>query len=160
MTSDIELVSLDNYTWLRSLEKLYPAYPVLRGFTSRLFNENKVAREIVLEKYKDRARARHRAALDRRPPRSQQAEQVQTVRSSPSRCVLLTFHEDHVDDRAFISPEQLSTWIRNTPNDGRECRLWLLEDLEPAWLEVLGSHLHIDPLAPGEQMNTFHFTGS
>lgn len=80
----------------------------------------------------------------------------------PGRCALLTFNERAVEHREFLTPNELDDHLQNAPSDGLDehHRLWILEDLEPAWVNVVGARLGVDPLVFAEQMRTWNFTDS
>jgi hypothetical protein len=67
-----------------------------------------------------------------------------------------------VEERHFASPQEFSSYLNSSEHkDGPEQhRLWILEDLDPEWVEVLGGSLGLDPLVLAEQTNTFNFTGT
>ncbi|KAI9685016.1 MAG: hypothetical protein M1822_005408 [Bathelium mastoideum] len=126
----------EDSTWLNGLSELSTGYPAIKGLLER--TKNSEARQIVREKIKERH--------DR----------------APGRCVLLNFHETHVEDQHFNSPADLANYLDQHPPQTHLGlhRLWILEDLELEWVEVLGGRLGVDPLVFSEQTNTFNFTGA
>ncbi|CAK3911373.1 hypothetical protein IQ06DRAFT_380387 [Lecanosticta acicola] len=123
-----------NRSWLDGLQSLSSAWPAIKGF---------------LERTQDTA------------PRKTVKEQTwKRFGRIPGRCALLTFQEKHVEEQAFQSPDDLAKYLDANPTQQNSglCRLWILEDLDLRWVEVLGSRLRVDPLVFSEQTNTFNFT--
>lgn len=122
-----------------------PAYPALAGLLSRI-----------------------QKLSDSRAQRLVRERTRKYIGQLPGRCALLIFQEDHVEAKHFDSPQTLAAYMEATRlEDGKRSndnschhRLWILEDLEPEWVNVLGSWLNVDPLVFNEQMNTFNFVDS
>ena len=123
-------------SYLQGLLELSIGYPAINGFLKRTGDSE--PRRVVREEYAKRHR------------------------SLPGRCVLLTFHETHVEHRFFATPDELAAYFDEHTSEGgpRPCHLWILEDLELPWVDVLGGRLGLDPLVFSEQTNTFNFTGT
>ena len=123
-------------TWLDGLSELSVGYPAIKGLLER--TKNSGGRKVVRKKIKER--------YDR----------------IPGRCVMLNFHETHVEDWHFDSLSDLANYLDCRPPQSHSGlhRLWILEDLELEWVEILGGRLGIDPLVFSEQTNTFNFTGT
>jgi hypothetical protein len=81
----------------------------------------------------------------------------------PGRCAVLEFYEKTVCPKPFHSAVLLDEYIRDLkttrPTSEPRCRnrLYLLEDMDRDYVEVLGRHLGVDPLVFSEQMNTWNF---
>jgi hypothetical protein len=123
-------------SYLQGLLELSIGYPAISGFLKRIGNSE--PHRVVREEY----RKQHR--------------------SLPGRCALLTFHETRVEHQSFTTPSELAACFNEHISEGdpRPCRLWVLEDLELPWVDVLGGRLGVDPLVFSEQTNTFNFTGT
>jgi hypothetical protein len=68
-------------------------------------------------------------------------------------------------EKGFTSPEHLQTYLKSetsekSRNHDKIRRLFLLEDMEPDYVETLGHYLGVDPLVFSEQMNTWNYTDS
>jgi hypothetical protein len=123
-------------SYLKGLLELSIGYPAINGFLKRTGDSE--PHRVVREEYKKR------------------------YRSIPGRCVLLTFHETRVEHQFFATPAELAAFLDEhiSERGTRPCRLWVLEDLELPWVDVLGGRLCMDPLVFSEQTNTFNFTGT
>src|SRR5207247_2389831 len=68
------------------------------------------------------------------------------------------------DPNGFGSPQALSEYLESHPakvsRESNRRRLFILEDMEPDYVDTLGAHLGVDPLVFSEQMNTWNFTDS
>lgn len=128
----------EDLEYIKRLSKLRHAYPPLQSFLRRLREDDDEGRKIVQQAHLDR------------------------FERLPGRCALLIFHKDKVEHKEFSNVEDLYTYLTSpTPGDGeKQCRLWILEDLSPTWLDVLGTHFNVDPLVFSEQVNTWNFTDS
>lgn len=130
------------YPYLESLTGLQHAYPPLRSFLPQVQNRGDEGRRLVQDTF------------------------LKRFGRLPGRCTLLTFTERAVQSLDFLTPEHLDEYLdefptlNSTGNVASHCRLWILEDLEPAWIDVLGRRLGVDPLVFSEQMNTWNFTNS
>jgi hypothetical protein len=68
-------------------------------------------------------------------------------------------------EAGFVTPERLEEYLTDksaeqSRNVDKQRRLFILEDMEPAYVEVLGHHLGVDPLVFSEQMNTWNYNDS
>ena len=128
------------YSYIQRLKGLQRAYPALRCFLEKIANSRDEGRKLVEDAYME-----HFGRL-------------------PGRCTLLAFNETNVDSQEFKTSKDLDDYFAGFPprskNSKQSCRLWILEDLEPAWIDVLGRRLGVDPLVFSEQMNTWNFTDS
>jgi hypothetical protein len=129
--------------YLQCLESLHGAFPALKSFLEKLANESEPGREAVKTHY----RKKHGRV--------------------PGRCVCLKFEDDKVSvvkEGGFESPATLRTYLENNPatqsRANKQRRLFILEDMEPDYVNALGYHLGVDPLVFSEQMNTWNFTDS
>jgi hypothetical protein len=129
--------------YLQCLESLQNAFPALKSFLGKLGNESEPGREAVKTHYR---------------------KEHQRV---PGRCVCLNFEDDKVSlvkESGFESPAALRTYLENNPatqsRANKQRRLFILEDMEPDYVDALGHHLGVDPLVFSEQMNTWNFTDS
>jgi hypothetical protein len=80
---------------------------------------------------------------------------------SPVRCAVLEFDNGCVHHQKFGTVNDLQLHfesIKNQPIKTTACRLYILEDLEPEFVETLGENLGIDPHVFAEQMNTWNCT--
>ncbi|KAL9088062.1 MAG: hypothetical protein Q9165_006403 [Trypethelium subeluteriae] len=126
--------------YIQRLRELRHAYPALRCFLDKIENSHDECRRLVEEAYMER------------------------FERLPGRCTLLTFNETNVESRSFERPENLDDYLTKFPpcsdSSKQRCRLWILEDLHPTWIDILGGQLGVDPLTFSEQMNTWNFTDS
>lgn len=131
--------SHDERSYLERVRDLRDAYPALTNFVEKMGDPKDEDRKLV-----------QRCHLDR-------------FGRLPGRCALLTFLDRTVQHKDFLAPKELDAHFETTrANSETENarRLFILEDLEPAWVDVLGVHLGVDPLVFAEQMNTWNFTDS
>jgi hypothetical protein len=138
-TSSASVRSNHSPTYLETVAKLESAFPALKGMPGgKLVNFDLAGGEVAEILY----RQRHGRA--------------------PGRCALLTFDEKTVQSKEFTTPDDLDAYLKQANSSGvnKQCRLWILEDLQRDWINVLGSHLGIDPLVIREQMNVWHYTDS
>lgn len=130
--------------YLQCLEQLQDSFPPLQSFLKKVGNVDK-GRELVETHY----RGRHPGGVPGRCYCLQFADQVNIL-------------EDYTE--GFAGPADLATYLTKHPakSSRRENnrRLFILEDLEPNYIDVLGHHLGVDPLVFSEQMNTWNFTDS
>ena len=133
--------------YLSKLFSLQRSYPALKSFLRKLSNENDEGRKVVNKHYtKEHGR-------------------------SPGRCFCLVFEKDGVTllpgyENGFRDAAELQTYLSSedgraekSRSDGKR-RLFLLEDMEPGYVEALGYHLGVDPLVFSEQMNTWNYADS
>ncbi|CAN9453364.1 unnamed protein product [Alternaria alternata] len=132
-----------NKPYLRCLETLEDAFPALKSFLEKLANEEEPGRKAVNSHYQ----AKHGRA--------------------PGRCYCLEFKDDPVsvvEEGVFESPSTLRAYLKKkSATESRiekHRRLFILEDMEPDYVDALGHHLGVDPLVFSEQMNTWNFTDS
>ena len=129
--------------YLDRLQTLVHAYPPLRSFLDKISNEDQ-GRRLVTAHYRDRTAQKH-----------------------PGRCSILSFG-DHAVSQVDWSPPGvvetpvlLSQYLANQPastsRENGSHRLFILEDLDPDYVDVLGEHLGVDPLVFSEQMNTWNY---
>lgn len=80
----------------------------------------------------------------------------------PGRGAVLIFRDDGVEQRVFDTHQAMELAFHDPAmqSDNIRGRVWILEDLEWAWMSALAEHLGIDPLVFSEQRNTFNFTDS
>lgn len=129
--------------YLQCLGTLEDAFPALRSFLEKIANEDDPGRQAVnshYQKYHQRM---------------------------PGRCYCLKFDDENVSvvgDGAFESPGALRDYLHMNPaaksRAKKDRRLFILEDMEPNYVDALGHHLGVDPLVFSEQMNTWNFTDS
>lgn len=128
------------YPYIERLKQLQHAHPALKSFVKNVQNHEDEGRKVVQKEYLDR------------------------FGRLPGRCTLLTFNEAHVTTQEFLQPEQLDEYLTRFPalasneSDKDRCRLWILEDLEPVWMDILGQRLGVDPRVFSEQASTWNFT--
>jgi len=140
------MADFSNKPYFQRLQGLVHAFPALQSFLKKMQNED-YGRVLVRSHY---LRKHNRV---------------------PGRCYGLRFRDAGVSvlpesDRrtGFGSPEILREYLKTHPayasRRSGEKRLFILEDLEPDYVDMLGEHLGIDPLVVSEQMNTWNFTTS
>lgn len=129
--------------YLQCLQSLHHAFPALKSFLEKLANDKEPSRAAVQEHYK------------------KQPQQT------PGRCFCLKFNNDSVEvvnGGCFESSETLRNYLKSKSakqsRADKERRLFILEDMEPDYVDALGHHLGVDPLVFSEQMNTWNFTDS
>lgn len=140
-TPSVSLLDLTAYPYLEHLETLRTAYPPLGSLLNKLRNYTDAGRDKVAQRY----------------------AKSSTFEGSPGRCAVITFHKQSVTHETFYHAVTLQKYLTDcppsTPAEPRR-RLFILEDLEPAFVDVLGQCLEVDPLVFSEQMNTWNFTDS
>ena len=129
--------------YLQCLETLENTFPALKTFLEKLANEQEAGREAVNRYYRT---------------------QEQRV---PGRCYCLEFTEESVSivkEGGFKSPATLRTYLENNPvsrsRTDKQQRLFILENMEPDYVDALGHHPGVYALVFSEQMNTWNFTNS
>lgn len=133
--------------YLQHLERLQYAFPPVQSFLKKISDVDE-GRKLVEKYYR------------KRPP---------ALEGVPGRCVCLEFEDDKVTvlnthPDGFASPADLARYLSRNPakasRQAKKRRMFVLEDLEPDYVDVLGFHLGVDPLVFSEQMNTWNFTDS
>ncbi|KAK5211888.1 hypothetical protein LTR41_002129 [Exophiala xenobiotica] len=79
----------------------------------------------------------------------------------PGRCAVLEFKDGNVSHERFDLPKDLRLHfetIKNSKHEADACRLYILKDLEPEFIELLGDRIGVDPLVFAEQTNAWYFT--
>ncbi|CAN9247093.1 unnamed protein product [Alternaria alternata] len=129
--------------YLQCLETLEDAFPALKSFLEKLANEEEPGRKAVNSHYQ----TKHGRV--------------------PGRCCCLEFKDDNVsvvEEGVFESPSALRAYLKKKSATQsrieKHRRLFILEDMEPDYVDALGHHLGVDPLVFSEQMNTWNFTDS
>jgi hypothetical protein len=129
--------------YLQCLGTLEDAFPALKSFLEKLANEEEPGRKAVNSHY------------------------LEQHRRAPGRCYCLEFKDESnsvIDKGAFESADALREYLQKKPatqsRDEKHRRLFILEDMEPEYVDALGHHLGVDPLVFSEQMNTWNFTDS
>lgn len=134
----------DAYPYLARLGKLQSSYPALKSLLLKLHNhgDKDEGRRLVSDRH---------ASLD-------------GGEGCPGRCAVLTFEADRVHDRTFYSPSELAKYFKDQPphlaNSNGLRRLFILEDMEPKFVDLLGQQLDVDPLIFSEQVNSWNYTDS
>jgi len=128
--------------YLDRLRTLVHAYPPLSSFLSKISNEDE-GRRLVTAHY------------------------ARTPQERPGRCSILSFGDHAVSQVNWSppgiveSPVLLSQYLAKHPastsRENGSCRLFILEDLDPDYVDVLGEHLGVDPLVFSEQTNTWNY---
>lgn len=132
-------LDLQDFPYLRKLEQLQPSFPALKSALDKLRNSGDVGRKIVAGRYSS----------------------SKISKGVPGRCAVLEFSPEsvHLVD-IFESPDSLNHYLSANPveNHGSKNRrrLFILEDLEPKFVDRLGEHLDVDPLVFSSQMNTWY----
>jgi hypothetical protein len=129
--------------YLQCLTTLEDAFPALKSFLEKLAKGDEDGRKAVKEYYE------------------------KTSQKTPGRCYALEFHGQSVtkvEGGEFKSATALREYLTRKPanksREKRHKRLFILEDMEPDYVDALGHHLGVDPLVFSEQMNTWNFTDS
>ncbi|KAI4669112.1 uncharacterized protein J4E79_001155 [Alternaria viburni] len=125
--------------YLQCLDTLEDAFPALKSFLEKLANEGEAGRQAVRQHY--------------------EKEHQRT----PGRCYCLEFKAKsvvEVEKGGFKSAAVLREYLKEKPanksREERHKRLFILEDMEPDYVDALGHHLGVDPLVFSEQMNTWN----
>jgi len=138
------LPEFDGHPYLQRLVKLRQSFPALKGFVRKIQNTD-AGRQLVEKYYR------------------QEHNRV------PGRCYGLQFNDDGVSlledyPGGFGSPQALREYLEHHPAEAsrekNHRRLFILEDMEPSYVDILGDHLGVDPLVFSEQMNTWNFSDS
>lgn len=132
-------LDLQEFPYLQKLERLQASFPALKSALDKLRNSGDVGRQMVAARYS----------------RNAISEGV------PGRCAVLTFSPESVHlEGIFESPDLLDQYLSDNPVEKDGCksrrRLFILEDLEPRFVDRLGEHLDVDPLVFSSQMNTWY----
>lgn len=129
-----KVIDLDEYPYLSRVKRLQYDYPALKSFLDKLLNTKDEGRVVMEEEFRRR---------DRR---------------TPGRCCVLEYGDTDVNPIEFKSAEDVQNYLLKTPATGQpQRRLFVLEDLELEYVEVLGHFLGVDPLVFAEQMNTWNY---
>lgn len=143
MTQPNEDMFFEGRPYLKCLKTLGNSFPALNSFLEKLANEADPGRQAVKLHYQA------------------------THRREPGRCYCLKFEDDRVTSvvqDGFENSIALREYLKKYPADQsrkNKCRrLFILEDMEPGFVDALGHHLGVDPLVFSEQMNTWNFTDS
>lgn len=131
--------------YLTLCQGLQKSYPPLKSFLIKLANDKDDGRKEVETHFK------------------------QKHGRTPGRCYCLIFektgvsiHKDYPN--GFPSAAELEEYLEKEDAQKSRAagirRLFIVEDLEPTYIEALGHHLGIDPLVFSEQMNTWNYTDS
>jgi hypothetical protein len=80
-----------------------------------------------------------------------------SAKSYPSRAAVIEIHAYGTSQRPFSSPHDLlqyMTGLSSVANSNSKCnhRIYLLEGLAPSYVEILGTHLRVDPYVFAEQL--------
>jgi len=129
--------------YLECLGTLEGAFPALQSFLDLLADEKDPGRKAV------------------------QTYHQKNFGRVPGRCYCLEFGDDSVtiaQEGGFENPAALRAYLEKHPaaksREDKRRRLFILEDMEPDYVDALGHHLGVDPLVFSEQMNTWNFTDS
>lgn len=134
--------AFDGLPYLKQLKKLEHSFPALKSFLAKVGNVD-AGRKLVHEHYETHQRV-------------------------PGRCHVLEFLEAEVQTikgyEDGLSPQALAEYLRAYPSKQSRAqgqrRLFILEDMNPEYVDVLGGRLGVDPLIFAEQMNTWNFSDS
>ncbi|KAF2465899.1 uncharacterized protein BDR25DRAFT_80860 [Lindgomyces ingoldianus] len=142
-------IDKDRFPYLHRVETLKTSFPCLGTFTSRLMNVSDEGRRLV----------------------DQHFQREDGSYCPPGRCCVLEFRSNsnrawgHVvkfkDDLDLFDYLQLHNPLNGPPTPS-DCshRLYILEDISPEYVELIGRHLHVDPLIFASQINTWKFLNS
>lgn len=130
--------------YLTRLESLAATYPPLKSFLADI-KENDKDRKVVYDHYSH------------------------TDQHRPGRCAILQIREDEVGEIKWApdnakDPKALRDYLTANPailsrQQGHR-RVFILEDLDPDYVDVLGEELGVGPLVFSEQMDTWNSTDS
>ncbi|KAH7074616.1 hypothetical protein BKA63DRAFT_316899 [Paraphoma chrysanthemicola] len=134
----------DQYPFLAHADKLKFNFPSLGTSVRHIINTNDSGRRLLNDVSLDKDG-------NRRPP---------------GRCCVLEFRDSpsgaHVEDVIFKDISSLANYLElHSPLQGKaidsDClnRLYILEDLSPEYIDLLGAHLRVDPLVISSHMNTW-----
>ncbi|XTI91803.1 hypothetical protein V2W45_1248686 [Cenococcum geophilum] len=134
----------NEYPYLSQVDKLKFSYPALGVLAHRLLNKKEEGRQIV-----------DRYGVDQNG-------------NPPGRCCALEFRtsttdawvrKEYLNDEASLRKylEKHSPIAGDPVDDDCKHRLYILEDLAPEYVDLLGKHLHIDPLVFASQINSWRF---
>lgn len=127
-------IDLEKYPYLNRVKRLQYDYPALKSFLDKLLNTRDEGRVAVEREFHDR------------------------YKRTPGRCCVLEYRDTDVNPREFKSADEVRDYLSKSPATGApQCRLFVLEDLELEYVEVLGHFLGVDPLVFAEQMNTWNY---
>jgi hypothetical protein len=79
------------------------------------------------------------------------------------RAAVLEFHPQTVKKIPFEGPnayQELQAYLALSSRDTPQNRLYLIEDLDPAFIELLGSYLNVDGIVFASQIRDTHYSGS
>lgn len=133
-SSPAHLLDLQSYPYLQRLSKITHAYPALGSPLNKLRNTADEGRRLVAERYKA----------------------TQQHAGSPGRCAVLTFRATEVCHTIFDTPESLRAYLEASRGEAgaeQAKRLFILEDMHPEFVDILGQALGVDPLIFSEQMS-------
>lgn len=126
-------LSLKDFPYLQRLERLQTAYPALKSLLNKLKNHQDEGRRLVAQHYAN----------------------LKLHGGSPGRCAIITFKGDDADHEEFDSAEALNKYFtkpsaQDASSNGEATvpteneasvprrRLFILEDMDPAMVDVLG----------------------
>jgi hypothetical protein len=130
-----------SYPYLAQLADLQRSYPALKSLLLKLHNhgDRDEGRRLVAQRYEKLDRGIGRAG----------------------RCAVLTFEETKVCERMFCSSDDLAEYFKEHPpglaTTKNVRRVYILEDMEPSLVDVLGQQLDVDPLIYSEQLNSWNY---
>ena len=78
------------------------------------------------------------------------------------RVAVLEFHPEAVKRTPFQGPnayEELQEFLSSSSHDTLHHRLYLVEDLDPAFIELLGAYLNVDGMVFASQIRDAHYSG-
>lgn len=87
---------------------------------------------------------------------------VKEAPAYPVRVAVLEFHPKTVKQIPFEGPDayrDLEQYLISSSRDPHQPRLYLVEDLHPAFIELLGSYLNVDGTVFATHIRDAHYTG-
>lgn len=126
-------LSLKDFPYLQRLERLQAAYPALKSLLNKLRNHQDEGRRLVAKRYAD----------------------SELHGGTPGRCAIITFKGNGADHELFDSAQALNEYFTKPSDEEASSngdstvpakdeasvprrRLFILEDMDPAMVDVLG----------------------
>jgi hypothetical protein len=78
----------------------------------------------------------------------------------PVRVAVLEFQPENVTRIDFDGIQTLQHYLESSSHDSPQHRLYLIEDLDPSYINLLGSYLNVDGTVFASQIRDSHFTGT
>lgn len=132
------------YPYLSQVDKLKFSYPALGVLVHRVLNKSEEGRQIV---------ARYGVDQNGNPPG--RCCVLEFCTNTTSAWVRKEYFNDEASLRKYL--EKHNPVSGDPVDDHCNHRLYILEDLAPEYVDLLGKHLHVDPLVFASQINSWRF---